>query len=405
MFVFVFIGALTIIVMRRPDAILNPQFWAEDGAIFYADAYNGGLITLLSPLKSAGYVDIFPRLIAAFSQLFPVSWAPLLFNLTEISVRLLTVCLFLSSRFSEFVPDRRTRLFVSFLYLVLPNSWEVNASLAAIKFHFALLAFMVLSVRKADRPLHLFLDRIVILLSGLTGPFGILLTPIAAVFWIVRRERRSFELFMLLGVCTLIQCFFLLGRTRAQLTLGATPELFFRILSTQIVLGSLIGQKGISLLYHAGFYNLVAIVFGILGVAALINALCKAPLELRLFVLFAFLTFCAALSFPLVNKTDPQWPLLLLPGVGGRYWFISILAFVSVLVWSLRRSSAFISRLLAGFALVIMIGGIILDWRYPAFKDLNFRGHASRFESASVGTQVTIPINPPGVSMVLIKHL
>jgi hypothetical protein len=145
-------------------------------------------------------------------------------------------------------------------------------------------------------------------------------------------------------------------------------------------------------------------VFAITGLAALINALLKAPLVLRLFILYAFFLFGAALYSPLVNKTTPQWPPLLIPGVGGRYWFLPMLAFICVLLWSLRGSSSRISKTLAALAFVIMITGIILDWRHPAFTDFGFKEHAYRFESATIGTQATIPINPPGRSMTLIKH-
>jgi uncharacterized membrane protein len=96
---------------------------------------------------------------------------------------------------------------------------------------------------------------------------------------------------------------------------------------------------------------------------------------------------------------------MLIPGVGGRHWFIPTLAFVSVLVWLLRRPSSPLSKKIATLAFAIMIIGIILDWRYPAFKDFNFREYAHQFESAPIGTQTTIPINPPGWAMVLTKHL
>jgi hypothetical protein len=264
-YILVFVAAVAIIVLRRPDAILNPQFWAEDGARFYADAYNKGLITLISP--QGGYLDTFPRLVAAFTQLFPLSWAPLIFNISAIITKILPVVFLVSSRFSALIPDLRIRVFFAFLYFNLPNSWEVNASLVSTKNHLALLSFMVLSAKPNGHPLWRLFDAGAILLSGLSGPYCIALIPISAFFCFLRRDRRSFELFMLLGVCTLIQGFSLIGRTSSQLTLGATPELFIRILSTQVFLGSLIGQKGLSLIYNTGFCNLIVIVFAILGVS------------------------------------------------------------------------------------------------------------------------------------------
>jgi len=402
--IFLFVAAFAVIVLRRPDAILNPQFWAEDGAVFYADAYNKGMIVpLLSP--HGGYLDTFPRLTAAFSQLFPLSWAPLLFNLTALVLRVLPVGLILSSRFCELMPDWKTRLFLSFLYLALPNSWEINAGILSGKTHLSLLAFMILSAPPSSHPRWLFFDKGIILLSGLSGPFCIILTPLSALFWLHRRDKRSRALFFMIGICTVIQGIFLMtGDARPQRTLGATPELFVKILTTQVFLGALVGQKGLELLHHARWHNIVVIIVALLGHLALINALLKAPLPLRLFVLYGLFIFCAALLSPLVNLTDPQWPLLLLPGVGGRYWFIPMLVFISVLVWSLRGAGSFISRRLAAFALAVMLLGIVLDWRYPAFKDLNFREHASQFESSPRGTQASIPLNPLGWSITLVRH-
>ena len=41
--ILVFGTAVALIIVRRPDAILNVQFWAEDGVLWYASAYNLGL--------------------------------------------------------------------------------------------------------------------------------------------------------------------------------------------------------------------------------------------------------------------------------------------------------------------------------------------------------------------------
>jgi len=411
---FVFLASFAIIALRRPDAIFNPQFWAEDGKVFYADAYNKSLIaSLLSPW--GGYLDTFPRLIAAFSQIFPLSRAPLLFNLAALVVKVLPVTLILSSRFYGLIPDFKTRLFLAFLYLALPNSWEINAGPLHGKTYLSLLTFMVLSASPGSHLLSLFFDAGIILLSGLSGPFCILLAPISAIFWLHRRDKRYLVFFILIGICAIIQgTIFVTGSGRPQRLLGATPKLFVEILATQIFLGSVIGYKGLLLVsrgvlelisHFLTLYNLIVIVFGMLGLVALVNVMLKAPLELRLFVLYASLLFVAALLFPLGKPNDPQWPLMLIPGVGGRHWFIPMLAFLSVLVWSLRKSSSRISRTLAVLAFVMMVPGIILDWQYPAFKDLNFREHVYRFESAPIGTQATIPINPPGWTMVLTKHL
>src|SRR5258705_12552214 len=69
-----------LLVLRRPDAVTNPQFWAEDGVIFFfGQIAHTGLGALVVPY--AGYLHIVPRLVAAFAALFPGSSTPLIFNL------------------------------------------------------------------------------------------------------------------------------------------------------------------------------------------------------------------------------------------------------------------------------------------------------------------------------------
>src|SRR5258708_12821630 len=69
-----FAGSFLILFSRRPDAILNPQFYAEDGTYWYADAYHFGFRCLFIP--EAGYLLTVPRLLALFTPFFPFSFLP-----------------------------------------------------------------------------------------------------------------------------------------------------------------------------------------------------------------------------------------------------------------------------------------------------------------------------------------
>ncbi|MGA7937436.1 MAG: hypothetical protein WCA35_28050, partial [Kovacikia sp.] len=70
----VFLIAFALLVLRQPGSVFNAQFWAEDGTIFYANAYNLGAIHSLF-LPYAGYLCFVQRLVASFIQLFPLEWA------------------------------------------------------------------------------------------------------------------------------------------------------------------------------------------------------------------------------------------------------------------------------------------------------------------------------------------
>jgi hypothetical protein len=114
-----FLAAIAVLVTRRPDAILHPQFWAEDGTVFYAQAYNHPSIgQIFAP--SAGYLQLLPRFVALAAQLFPLSWGPAIFAFVGIAVQGAPAALLVSRRLENVIPDRRLRIAAGLLYLALP---------------------------------------------------------------------------------------------------------------------------------------------------------------------------------------------------------------------------------------------------------------------------------------------
>lgn len=403
----IFITTFAILISRRPDALFNAQFWAEDGKCWYAEAYNLGIIQSLV-LPKGGYFQSISRLTAAFVQLFPLLWAPFIFNLTAIVIQILPVSLIASVRFSQLIPNLQTRLFLGLLYLALPNSFETHANITNSHWHLAILACMVVLATPSRFLVWQIFDIAVILLSALSGPFSVLLAPIAAIIWWLRRKRWSFILLLGLSAGAVVQgiAILLTGHSsRVHTSLGATPELFTKILASQVFLAALLGQKGSKLISSISFgYSIIAILIAVAGSAAFLYCLLKAPLELRLFSIFAAGVFAMSLLSPVVSETVPQWSLLWRPGTGVRYWFIPMLAFVTILTWLLGATRPRRLQLTAKIALVIMLAGIVVDWRYPTFADLNFKNYSRQFVEAPTGTKVSIPINPPGWFMELIKH-
>jgi hypothetical protein len=71
---------LLLIFLRDPSLFTRPQFWAEDGKVWYAQAYNQGwLHSLTQPL--GGYLNTLQRLGAGAALLVPFRWAPLVMAL------------------------------------------------------------------------------------------------------------------------------------------------------------------------------------------------------------------------------------------------------------------------------------------------------------------------------------
>jgi hypothetical protein len=403
--VLLFVAAFFIVVSRRPDAVLNAQFFAEDGLFWFSDAYNLGIHSLLVP--QASYLHTLTRLIALLSLLVPFSFAPLVMNLGAITVQVLPVNLFLSSRFSE-IP-MRLRLLASFLYLALPNTYEIDANITTLQWHLALLACLVLLAQPAIGWGWRIFDAVVLVLISLDGPTGLVLLPMAAAVWWQRRNSLARTNVALLVPGAILQLFsiFMTWYSRLVAPIGATPARLIIILGRQIFIPLLLGLKTTSRFLRGDTPHTVEVIATILGGALLLYALRYSPVLLKLFILFDIAVFGLCLVRPLAGAPDrPQWAWMCDPRATNRYYFLPMIAFLAALLWSALNRSHRKLRYLAVALLLLMPIGIYRDWKYPRFKDLNFKMYAAKFESAPSGTKMTIPINPgpPGWELEITKH-
>jgi hypothetical protein len=403
----VWVAGFLIIFSRRPDAITNAQFFAEDGLRWFADAYHFGMRSLLIPDQTGGYLHTAPRLAALIALLVPFSRAPLVMNLLAIAVQVLPVIVFTSSRFSH-IPLWK-RLLGSFLYLGLPNSYGTNANATNMQWHLGLLACLVILARPAKNKRWRVFDAIVLLLITIESPIGILLVPLAFALWWIRRDRWAASSCALLVPGAVVQTMVVLtSHARPIATNGASVTRLISILGRQVFLAPLVGTRAVlhfALRYSAHNCFLLEAIATAVGLAVLLYALIYAPAELKFFIVFSFSVFALSLARPLAGSPDqPQWEWLRFPGTGNRYYFLPIVAFVAALVWLAVNGRTRTIRRFGTVLLVLLAVGIRRDWRYPAFTDMHFREYASQFESSPSGTRMVIPINPPPWKMQLTKH-
>jgi hypothetical protein len=402
----IFLASLFVLFLRRPDALLNAQFYAEDGARWFADAYHIGWHCLVLP--ESGYLQTVSRLIGLLCQLFPFTLAPLLMNLFAFFFQILPVNLFLSSRFAE-IPWV-TRFLSALLYLSLPNSFERHANTTNIQWHLALACCLLLLSRLPSTGVARYIEWLLLALSVLDGPAGLLLTPVALILWWMRRDKRSLSALLALIPGAVLQTLVLLfSGTRRPATNGATLTRFVEIVGGQVFLSSVLGIRT-SIQWFFGHASWLLLAQGIalaIGLALIGYAVSRGPLELRLFVLYAFLSLSLALIRPVASfgTVYPQWQLMETPGVANRYYFFPMCAFYASLIWlaSNPKHPAKIARFASIGVLALLPIGIVRDWRYKPFVDYNFKAFAADFERASPGTKVSIPINP-GWELALVKH-
>jgi hypothetical protein len=79
------VAVVALIAIRKSDSLLNPQFWAEDGALFFIEVERyGGWGLLLRPYE--GYLHFLPRLIAAGGGALPLAFVPAFYAWTALLV-------------------------------------------------------------------------------------------------------------------------------------------------------------------------------------------------------------------------------------------------------------------------------------------------------------------------------
>jgi len=394
--------AVMILFSRRPASFHNPQFWAEDGKVWYANAYNLGQFESLF-LPQDGYFQTLSRITASGALLFDLSHAPRIFMIAAIIIQLLPVLLIVSGRLNNLIPSSSAKLFVILLYLALPNSAEVFGNLTNAQWYLSLSAVLVLIAAIPVSRFWKFFDLSCVALSGLSGPFSIFLFPISFLRWRRTRSPWSLKLMLVVAATAILELsaiIFLSHNSRAHYLPQFQPSLLLGILNRQVFLGLLLGSKGFLWLQtHFVFSRVVFNLTAVLGIFLTAYALVKSTFELRLFIIFAGLILAAGLLSPTLTDTSkPVWETLYNSSAGIRYWLIPMCAFLAILVWGVTKRNPVVVRSLSGILLASMIFGISFDWRHWELGDLNFPAAVINFRNAPAGRKVLFPLNPPGWS-------
>jgi hypothetical protein len=400
----IFLMACALFIARRPEAVLHAQFYAEDGHVWLADAYNRGWWQALF-LTWTGYFMTLPRLGAGVALLAPLPFAPLVLNVIAIAAQALPVSLLLLSRSSVW-GSLRFRMAMAVIYISLPNSAEISFGITESQWVVALAAFLLLVASTPNGRYARLLDCLFILLAGLSGPFCIFMLPISAFLAWHRLQPWRWVPVAILACCSLVQICGLIildpsGRPRHAL--GTSIGLFTRILGGHVFLGTLLGSNRMAAEPRLGFVVFLAFA-ALAGTCITVYCFIESVVEVRLFLLLSVMLLGASLITSTTNPVagSSVWQTLAEAG-GIRYWFFPTLAFAWSLLWCTRLPSPPF-RIFASALLCIMIIGVVHNWRQPPFQEPEFGEAARRFSAAPAGTAATFPLYPPGWTMRLVKH-
>lgn len=389
------LGFFAAAASRRPSTLLNAQFWAEDGAVFYAQARDLGFPAALT-IPYAGYLLTMPRLVASVSPFIPLSTVPLMFNLVALLMQALPAIYLASGRMQHLGP-LPVRILLAVLYLGVPNVATVQGNLTNAQWHLAILSFLVLVGSSPKSRWAAAFDVTALVLGALTGPFALVLLPVAVIVAWVRRGRWTLVRagIVSLGVVTLPFTLATSLRPKAVGGLGASVTAFCQLLTFQVFVPVFRGiNNSVAFMHPPTLLPLLSYIATAVGILFLIYVVWRGSLEVRCFLLFAALLLAAALASPVASAVEPQWTVLQRPGSPPRYWFVPELAVTAAVVSFACTAGHRVLRVFGAALVGVMLMVDVAHWRLQDLPDRGFAKFVAAFDKLPVGKDMRIAIPP-----------
>lgn len=228
--------ALLIFISRKPEQWFNPQFWGEDGQVFFTEAVSLGTKSLIEPY--AGYFHLVPRVVALVASAMPWEHLPAIYMLVAAlgaSAVVARVAL------ADLPP--LARLTGALAMVVVPHSGEVFLNLTNL--HWLLGPLLVVNLLEAapTSRWHALRRALEVALAGLSGPMVLCFAPFAAL-WLAgqRRERLAWWLGAAWGLALGVQLMLVLAGPRVPATDMATVLSALWWIVPRYVMALLVGE-------------------------------------------------------------------------------------------------------------------------------------------------------------------
>jgi hypothetical protein len=405
-----------VLFLRRPDGLLNPQLFAEDGTIFFKSAFElSSWQAIFTPY--AGYLHLIPRIIAEFGSLFPISMIPVVYN--TISLVIAGVCLswFYLPNFRHIVKKDSLRL-IWVLLMAFATNHATIICLCDIQWYLLAWAMLVTIMKPPENKWLRGLILFGLLLTFCSAPITIVLLPI----WLLRsifaknpKEKTIASGILVLGITAFIFCL-----TMGDMNNGISWQkaLSFSMIHN-LVVGFLVRIVSVSLLGPDLTYKVIEFGRPLFGLAMIIVLPGLMALlfknNTKLFLNFILLYIAIVSLLLIVVVRLPSDFYFINGGLifnGGRYFFLGtaalylfiLVCFDNMVIGTTLRDA---KNKVGAVALVMVVLLSIPNFKLPPFPDLEWKKYSHLIVATQEGlgtnqqTTLEIPINPSGWSISL----
>ncbi|EMJ94123.1 putative membrane protein [Leptospira alstonii serovar Sichuan str. 79601] len=230
-------------MIRDLRLFIEPQLWAEEGTIYFREAYLYGFKTIFKP--ELGYYSLLPRTFSYVSSLLPLETVPMFMILFSLSIWLVPHILISLSQ-NERLHSFKNKIICSFTLILLTGPSE-EIFLNSINLHFVVPWILILigmdnlnQISKARNILYVFLSWIALL----NGPVAIFVLPIY-IYLVLSQKKYKFLIFSLFPVLIQIYSIFILNNNNSlHNRFSFSMEEFNLVYFYRILLGSFVGEIG-----------------------------------------------------------------------------------------------------------------------------------------------------------------
>ncbi|MEZ5320655.1 MAG: hypothetical protein R2698_00945 [Microthrixaceae bacterium] len=205
-------AGVALMCLRRPTAFTRPGLYAEDGAIFLAEALDRGLGAILHPYN--GYVHLVPRLVAELGSWLPIDWTPQWYAAASASVAVASCSLVLNRRFAHLIGGFSVRTLGFVLLLLIPRLTEVHLAVNSLLWWCAIALVLVSLLDDPATPTGRIAELTTVPILVMSGLGGLVLAPLALLRALRTRTRHGAALVVAWWVPAAVQAAIYLASTR-----------------------------------------------------------------------------------------------------------------------------------------------------------------------------------------------
>jgi hypothetical protein len=231
-----------LLFLRRPGALLNAQFWAEDGTLFLKEQLVYGFWrSALTPYSD--YLNLIPRLTATLGSVVPAAWVPLAFNLVALLIAAICCSLFVLPAYRFILKSDSQRFVICLLMACAPYADEITGNITDIQVYLGIAAILITFQPTSGAPPRL-IGAILIGLAGaligLSCALPIVLIPF--LLWKLLRCRSTHRIW--------------LGLMTAGVAVQLASILANHSNSSRATADQVVTSTAVSFVYRAVFYQI-----------------------------------------------------------------------------------------------------------------------------------------------------